>query len=266
MEWTSEAEDLLAKVPFFVRKRVKKKVEETAVARGLKVVTKPVMLALQKQFMASMEDEVKGYSVETCFGPSGCPNRAVKDDGVASDLATLLAKKELKAFLKGKVAQPLKLHHEFRVTVADCPNGCSQPQICDVGLVGAAKPGITEKACAHCGACVEACPDGAVTLTEEMDAPEINFAQCLSCGKCIRACPTGTITEVASGYRVLVGGKLGRHPHLADELPGIHSLGEALAIVDRCVDFYKTHCEKGERFGDVLLKTGLDALKKEVLA
>jgi hypothetical protein len=33
MKWSREAEELISKVPFFVRKRVKKRVEE-AVARG----------------------------------------------------------------------------------------------------------------------------------------------------------------------------------------------------------------------------------------
>ncbi len=264
MEWTSDAEALLSKVPFFVRKRVRKKVEAEARRQGLSAVTKPLVVTLQKKFMASMEDEVKGYSVETCFGPSGCPNRAVTWNETAERLESLLAGKDLKRHLKEKVGNSLKFHHEFRVTVADCPNCCSRPQICDVGLVGASKPAITGEPCSHCGACVEACPDKAVRLTDGMDAPEIDFGRCLSCGKCIKVCSTGTIGEASKGYRVLVGGKLGRHPHLADELPGIHSLDEALAIVDRCVDYYERHNIRGERFGEVIQNRGLEDLKKVV--
>ncbi len=264
MKWTSDAEALLTKVPFFVRKRVRKKVEEEASRQGLTTVTKPLVVALQRKFMASMEEEVKGYSVETCFGPSGCPNRAVKWNETASRLETILAGKDLKKHLRVKVGEALKFHHEFRVAVADCPNCCSRPQICDVGLVGASKPRVTDEPCSRCGACVEACPDDAVTLSDAMDVPEIDFGKCLSCGKCIQACPTGTIAEAESGYRILVGGKLGRHPHLADELPGIHVLNEACEIVNRCVDYYKEHNERGERFGEVLRKEGLDSLKKAV--
>ena len=262
MEWTSDAEALLSKVPFFVRKRVRRKVEEEARRQGLKTVTKPLVVALQKRFMASMEDEVKGYAVETCFGPSGCPNRAVAWDETAARLDDILAGKDLKKYLKEKVGDDLKFHHEFRVAVADCPNCCSRPQIYDIGVVGASKPKITEEPCSLCGTCVEVCPDGAVRLEDGMNAPEIDFGKCLACGKCVRACPTGTLAEETSGYRVLVGGKLGRHPHLADELPGIHPLEETLGIVEKCVDFYKAHCKKGERFGEVIQKTGLESLKK----
>ncbi len=262
MKWAPDAEDLLGKVPFFVRKRVEKKVEEEAERRGLKTVTRPMVVALQKGFMSSMEEEVKGFSVETCFGSSGCPNRAVKEDDTATRLSEALSRKALKRFLRGKVATSLKLHHEFRVAVADCPNCCSRPQICDIGLVGASKPTVTEAPCSRCGACVEACPDGAIALKDDGDVPEIDFSTCLSCGKCVRTCPTGTIMEAESGYRILVGGKLGRHPHLADELPGIYSLQKALIIVGRCVDFYKTHSRRGERFGEVIQKTGLGPLKR----
>jgi len=264
MKWTSEAEDLLGKVPFFVRKRVRKKVEEEARHQGLKTVTKPVVTALQKKFMTSMEEEVKGFSVETCFGPSGCPNRAVREDTVASELTKIFVSKNLKDFLKQKVDGPLKLHHEFRVAVADCPNCCSRPQICDIGLVGASLPGLTDAPCSHCGECVAVCPDNAISLSDNAAVPVIDAAECLACGKCIQACPTGTLTETASGYRILVGGKLGRHPHLAEALPGIYPLQEALSLVDHCVDFYKAYSEKGERLGEVIEKKGLKMLKETI--
>jgi dissimilatory sulfite reductase (desulfoviridin) alpha/beta subunit len=49
-----------------------------------------------------------------------------------------------------------------------------------------------------------------------------------------------------------VGGKLGRHPRLAEELPGIYGPEEALDIIEKCLDFYQSHCLKGERFGEIL--------------
>jgi dissimilatory sulfite reductase (desulfoviridin) alpha/beta subunit len=64
-----------------------------------------------------------------------------------------------------------------------------------------------------------------------------------------------------------VGGKLGRHPRLARELPGIHHLEEALKVVDQFLDHYQRYCLKGERFGEILERTGIIELrgKKEEL-
>ncbi len=73
MKWSEEAEAAVSKVPFFVRKRVKKRVEEEALRCGAKEVLLEHVHTCQKRFLNRMEDEVKGYQVETCFGPTGCP-------------------------------------------------------------------------------------------------------------------------------------------------------------------------------------------------
>ena len=72
MRWTKKAEEAISRVPFLVRKRVKKRVEEEAASYGAKEVTIDHVLTCQKRFMNRMEDEVKGFQVETCFGPTGC--------------------------------------------------------------------------------------------------------------------------------------------------------------------------------------------------
>jgi dissimilatory sulfite reductase (desulfoviridin) alpha/beta subunit len=86
--------------------------------------------------------------------------------------------------------------------------------------------------------------------------PVIDWQKCVSCGQCIAACPTRTLQEEKKGFRIQVGGKLGRHPRLAEELPGIHSPEETLEIIGRCLDHYQNHCQHGERFGEVLERTG----------
>jgi dissimilatory sulfite reductase (desulfoviridin) alpha/beta subunit len=58
--------------------------------------------------------------------------------------------------------------------------------------------------------------------------------------------------EGEQGYRIQLGGKLGRHPQLARELDGIYSPRRTLQIVEHCIDFYMEHCLAGERFAEVL--------------
>jgi len=250
MKWSREAQEALSKVPFFVRKRVKKRVEEEAARSRAGEVTVEHVRTCKKRFLNRMEDEVKGFQVETCFGSDGCPNRAVTSDGLAQDLEKRLSKRKLKEFLKDRVQGSLKMHHEFRVSVSDCPNACSRPQIVDLGLIGACRPEVSEKPCNQCGACVEVCRENAVSLGD--DGPVVEEAACLLCGQCIDACPTGTLEKGETGYRVLVGGKLGRHPGLGTELPGIYQLKQLPEVVEQCLDHYQRHCQKGERFGEIL--------------
>ena len=259
MEWSNEARQALSRVPFFVRKRVKRRVEEEASQCRADEVTIEHVNTCQQRFLGNMEDEVKGFQVEACFGPSGCPNRAVVSDGFSQQLEEKVFKRNLKAFLKKRVEGRLKMHHEFRVSISDCPNACSRPQIVDMGFIGACRPKVSDEVCNQCGACVEICREGAISL--EGESPNVDDSRCLCCGQCIEVCPTGTLQQDTEGYRILVGGKLGRHPRLAIELAGIHEVDDALKIADRCLDHYQRNCKKGERFGQILERTGVEELE-----
>ena len=262
MKWTEEADEAIAKVPFFVRGKVRKKVEQEATQDGADGVTIDHVRTCLQNYLNRMEDEVKGYQVESCFGQSGCPNRAVIEKGLVERLENELKKRKLKKFLKKKVDGPLKFHHEFRITLSDCPNACSRPHIADIGIIGAKRPSVdNETPCTECEACVEVCREDAVTLYD--GKPKLNMDRCVSCGQCIAVCPTGALQEEDQGYRILLGGKLGRRPRLASELPGIYSADEVLEIVRQCLDHYQEHCVSGERFGEVLDRKPLAVKSKQ---
>ena len=143
-------------------------------------------------------------------------------------------------------------HREFRVTVADCSNACSQPQIKDIGIIGTMMPSVTAQECSQCGECIENCPDNAITQHDMHDMVFIIQERCMACGNCIIVCPTGTVCEKSKGYKILLGGKLGRHPRLAGQIPGIYNDQEVLQIVEACLDLDKNKSQNGKRFAEIL--------------
>jgi len=252
MKWTEEADEAVKKVPFFVRKRVHERIEKEAAETGKSIVTIAEVKETQKRYLSGMASEIKGYQLDTCFGPGGCPNRAYGGDDLIKRIEILLKEEDLLGFLKKNVKDDLKFHHEFRVTFSDCPNACSQPQIKDIGIIGAVLPEITVEKCSFCEACVGSCAEGAISIDKGKEVPVINFERCLKCGNCIKACPTGTIASEKSGFRILLGGKLGRHPRLAREIRCILNDDEAFEIVKACINLYKKKSTGGKRFAEIL--------------
>ena len=128
----------------------------------------------------------------------------------------------------------------------------------DIGIIGVSQPVLTDEACTLCEACIDACRENAITLHRENNRPHIDDDRCLACGKCMEACPTGTISTGKIGFKVQLGGKLGRHPQLAKELPGIFSEDDTIRIVKDCIDFYKKNSRQGERFAEIFTSSDFE--------
>ncbi len=118
---------------------------------------------------------------------------------------------------------------------------------------------MTDSECTRCEACVAVCPESAVALDDAAPTPRIDGKRCIACGKCVTACPTQTLVAGQTGYRVQLGGKLGRHPRLATELPGIYDEEAVIKIIQDCIDFYKAKSRDGKRFAELLSATDIEA-------
>jgi anaerobic sulfite reductase subunit C len=197
-----------------------------------------------------MTDHLSAYTVKVCRGAARCPHAVLGHD-LTAELKSVIAASGWPEFL-ALMNRPIRHHHQFRVAVASCPNGCSQPHIADFGLVAVARINVEPERCSGCGHCVAVCAEKALDLE---DAIRLDQSRCLGCAACARVCPEKALRVADTGYRVLLGGKLGRHPRLAHEL-GFFSLTLALEILRNTLKVLMEHGRPGMRLGELIEKTG----------
>lgn len=199
------------------------------------------------------------WALERCWN---CPNAVIDLGDLEKTISGSMENLNFDTKRKGVLKIDKPMHHQvFRISVSGCPNSCSQPQIKDLGIQGQAVPKVGE-GCTFCGECVQSCPDGAILLAEE--GPEINRSACLNCGRCVKACHAGVITAPAKGYRVLVGGKLGRHPHLAETAIDFGDKKSVESVLKAVVDLLIVPEFAKERLGNIIEKRGMDWFKKNL--
>ncbi|MCL6478436.1 MAG: 4Fe-4S binding protein [Peptococcaceae bacterium] len=292
MEWEPAAGARLEKVPFFIRKKVKRQIEQYVLQKGGRTVTDadvtearralaentgPVLRTAGGNLTAGELERIermveKGVDLEgletpyrqvkVCGGAAGCPLTLIKDREIAGALAKVLDGAGLDRHLAGKIDGPVLFHHKFRVALAGCPNACSQPQIVDIGAIGQSRPGRGEDPCTGCGLCVSTCKEDAVSLAEE--GPEFDYTRCLNCGQCIQACPAGAIREMEAGFKVLAGGKLGRHPRLAEVVTEMAGEDRLQAVLEGAVRVFMEHGRNAERLADLVERLGMERVREMI--
>lgn len=152
---------------------------------------------------------------------------------------------------------------KIKFSVTGCPNACAKPQENDLGLMGILKPAINTAECSGCGTCTFMCPEKAIVI--EDDKAKILWDKCNLCGACVGTCVQDLINEEWKGYKIFVGGKIGKHPKLGTELIDAKSEKEAIAIFRKIINWSKKNTNTGERFGDCIDRVGFEKFKKEIL-
>ncbi len=289
LHWDVDAEAKLKRVPFFMRKMVRNKVEERvrknsvervtlsdfqeAEARFKNVTADKSIHELSAMMPADNQPGVDMVVVEVCHAKlSNCPNVIIDPEEWKVVIEDWVLKNEISERFRSKAeGEKILFHHKFRVSISGCPNGCSRPQIADFALVGFVVPDVDSDKCTSCGLCMEACPDSAISFNRASngdinDGPPIfDKVKCLGCYNCKDSCPTGCINvsegDVLEDVRVLIGGKLGRHPHLADRAGVIKGPEELENILTRIADDYLKNGNiyeerTNERFSDYWIRSG----------
>lgn len=268
--WDKDAERALGRVPFFVRAMVRKKVNERVAQRGGARVSHADFEEARERFHSVLgekpEKELQSMMpranepgaplviIETCHSKlSNCPNALIDTDVWRVAVEEWVAAANVSERLRARVKDnKILFHHKFRVSISGCPNGCSRPWIADVGVMGCVRPDVSPEDCTSCGACADACPDAAIAV--EGGPPLFDRLACLGCMACSRVCPGDCITTSAPEARILAGGKLGRHPHLADTAGKVADPQQLVSFLDVLINAFLDHARPGERFADCWLR------------
>ena len=149
-----------------------------------------------------------------------------------------------------------------KFAISGCANACTKPQGHDIGFRGAVEPLLDQELCITCGACVKRCPAKAMVI--ENKKLVIDYDKCLSCGVCIPTCPKQALKVGQSGYHVFIGGKGGRYANEGALLTTFIPEDKIVSYLEAILEAYQQLADKGQRLSAVLLKNGIEAIKKNV--
>lgn len=286
MEWEDKALEKMKKVPVFVRGLAKRKVEEYVISKGRTKITevdindvKKIMFSKTgtdtKKLVSIMQEPLdiskpennsneKLYEVTGCNDKHLCPLSLIDANSLLSKLNNKLEELNITELLLNRIEGPVVYHHTFRVTVSECPNACSQPQIKDFGVIAEALPGIGNNECINCNLCVEECKEDAIFLSDAV--PVIDYTKCIRCEACVKVCPVeNTLITEKKGYSVFIAGKLGRHPQFAVKLLDLVDEDTVVKALEVSLNLYIKESKNNERFGSYVNRVGIDKFKEVVL-
>ncbi|OEH85176.1 hypothetical protein BHU72_06080 [Desulfuribacillus stibiiarsenatis] len=201
-----------------------------------------------------------GFAVSQCKAIQGCPKAVVDTSLVAESIARVVEEMKLDEIIRHKFGERIANHHVFDIVFSGCPNGCSKPQINDLAIMARSIVEVNLDQCISCMRCLNVCKEDAIDFIDQKIV--INQDHCVGCDECVRVCPTSAIENLDTGYRILVGGKLGRHPQLAVEAVPFVKGEEVEDIVRQIITYFKEYSLKHERFGDLIKRTGIEALQE----
>lgn len=110
-----------------------------------------------------------GFVLEHCR--KNCSKSAQDWSFLYQQLEQILKSMDLFSHLNQKFPV-IHYHHLPKISIAGCPNACSQPQIKDIGLTGFLMPKFTEARCTGCQACCRSCQEGALSWQGRLEFDE----------------------------------------------------------------------------------------------
>jgi anaerobic sulfite reductase subunit C len=215
--------------------------------------------------------ESETYHLQPCRGLRGvCPFALAKDPLLVEQID--LAVRTSAWWPRVRPGMP---HHlRLRVALAACPNACTMPQIRDIGIIATVTPRAVGSQCNGCGVCERTCREGAIVVQDGRAV--LNESLCVGCGQCIQRCPRHVIDgspiaidrdwEPDPGplrLRILVGGRMGRHPRWAQDLCEV-DVASAAAVVKAFLDVLARQASPTEPVAEAVERITIERLRQEI--
>ncbi|MGF7184571.1 dissimilatory sulfite reductase (desulfoviridin) alpha/beta subunit [Desulfitispora alkaliphila] len=184
-------------------------------------------------------------NVMACPGTYSCPNSIIDTQSLGLEIDSNVC-------FEGEIPSKMK------IAIAGCANGCTSPQVNDIGIVGINTVEVVEKNCEHCYTCVDFCREKAI-YKADTGRIEIDRNKCVDCGLCADECEA--LKSKQTGYRISVGGKLGRHLVMGRNFGDYSMMYHVLDAMEKIVFIYKERGKPGERLGETIDRIGFDEFK-----
>ena len=202
------------------------------------------------------------YEVNACYGIEGsCSFSLVGRPGLSEDIVQVVKKSAWgQAEANRKVSESLH-YKQLRVALAACPNACTQPQIKDIGIIANCVPVDIGPDCNGCGRCEAVCQEEAIVVREGV--AELLPQRCVGCGVCASECVQGAIESDGVQFRILVGGRMGKHPRWAQELCVVDG-SCVVRVVGNFLERIAQWAKPAERLASVVERVGAARLREEI--
>ena len=206
------------------------------------------------------------HQIKSCPGYLHCQNALIDSPSMAKAIGD--------HFYDDVVNQ--RFPASIKVSVSGCANQCGGAIEADVGVSGvfADPPKVDDNQVAKAKCDVNLlcawCPTGAIRPKALDDglSVEINVGRCVRCGSCATVCPAGITIGRDRGVAIAVGGMASnttRGPRLAKIVVpfmptnGVAEYAEAVKVVARIVEAWRSQAREGERLGDFTERIGWPA-------